>query len=320
MKRFALLSAIRHHTHRALQTPTRMLTVGIVLATLLAACDEAAPADQPVVVETVPPLAATNTPTPLPAAPVSDATPTPINPETTVITDSGLQYTEVSAGDGPRAQAGQIVSVHYTGTLEDGTVFDSSYNRGEPISFPLGAGFVIPGWDEGISLMNVGGQAILVIPPELGYGAQGAGGVIPPNATLIFDVELVEVSDGAPAAPTEVDAGDLTTTPEGLQYYDLEEGTGSSPETGQVVVVHYTGWLPDGGKFDSSLDRGSPFSFVVGTGQVIQGWDLGVSSMQVGGRRQLVIPPELAYGAQGAGGVIPPNATLIFEVELLEIR
>ncbi|MEX1019794.1 MAG: FKBP-type peptidyl-prolyl cis-trans isomerase [Litorilinea sp.] len=304
-----------------MKTQPRVAILALVLGVaLLAGCAAPATTEQPLVVETVAPLAATATPTPLPAAPVSDVTPTPINPETTVITESGLQYTEVTAGDGPQAQAGQIVSVHYTGTLEDGTVFDSSYNRNEPISFPLGAGMVIPGWDEGIALMNVGTQAILVIPPELGYGPQGAGGVIPPNATLIFDVELVEVSEGAPAAPTEVDAADYTTTDEGLQIYDFEVGTGPTPETGQVVVVHYTGWLLDGGKFDSSLDRGASFSFQLGTGQVIQGWDLGVADMQVGGRRQIVIPPELGYGAQGAGGVIPPNATLIFEVELLEIR
>lgn len=290
---------------------------------LLAACTTPIPEaePEPLAVETVPPIQATDTPTPLPAAPTSDATPTPINPETTVITESGLQFTEISAGEGPVAESGQIVSVHYTGTLEDGTVFDSSYNRGEPISFPLGAGFVIPGWDEGIAMMNVGSQAILVIPPDLGYGAQGAGGVIPPNATLIFDVELVEVSEGAPEAPTAVDEADYTTTEEGLEIYDFEVGDGPTPETGQVVVVHYTGWLAEGGKFDSSLDRGSPFSFPLGTGQVIQGWDLGVADMRVGGRRQIVIPPELGYGSQGAGGgIIPPEATLIFEVELLEIQ
>jgi len=108
-------------------------------------------------------------------------------------TPSGLEYTETLAGTGAQALAGQTVRVHYTGKLTNGKVFDSSYTRGEPIEFKLGAGRVIKGWDEGIALMKVGGKATLTIPPELGYGARGAGGVIPPNATLVFDVELVSV-------------------------------------------------------------------------------------------------------------------------------
>jgi peptidylprolyl isomerase len=108
-------------------------------------------------------------------------------------TTSGLEYIELEAGTGAQAQAGKTVEVHYTGRLQDGTVFDSSVSRGVPISFKLGIGQVIKGWDEGIALMKVGGKAQLVIPPNLGYGASGAGGVIPPNATLVFDVELVDV-------------------------------------------------------------------------------------------------------------------------------
>ena len=238
----------------------------------------------------------------------------------TVTTESGLQYTVIVAGDGPSPEKGDIVSVHYRGTLEDGTEFDSSYERGEPIQFPLGQGMVIPGWDEGIALMNVGSKATLVIPPELAYGERGAGGVIPPNATLTFEVELVEILPGSPDAPAEVDEGDYVTTESGLKYYDLEVGDGPSPEPGQSVSVHYTGWLEDGTKFDSSLDRGQPFTFPIGMGQVIAGWDEGVAGMNVGGKRQLVIPAELGYGDRGAGNVIPPGATLIFDVELLSVE
>jgi FKBP-type peptidyl-prolyl cis-trans isomerase len=108
--------------------------------------------------------------------------------------------------------------------------------------------------------------------------------------------------------------------PSGLKVADLKVGTGRAAAAGDQVSVHYTGWLQNGTKFDSSLDRGQPFEFPLGQGRVIKGWDLGVAGMKVGGKRQLVIPPELGYGASGAGGVIPPNATLVFEVELLGIH
>jgi peptidylprolyl isomerase len=112
----------------------------------------------------------------------------------------------------------------------------------------------------------------------------------------------------------------VITTESGLQYEDLVEGTGASPTKGSYVTVHYTGTLTDGKKFDSSRDRSEPFTFQIGVGQVIKGWDEGVMSMKVGGRRRLTIPPSLGYGARGAGGVIPPNATLIFDVELLGVK
>ncbi len=114
------------------------------------------------------------------------------------------------------------------------------------------------------------------------------------------------------------------TTSSGLQINDVKVGTGASPKTGQTCVMHYTGWLYVDGKkaakFDLSVDRGQPFEFPIGTGRVIKGWDEGVASMKVGGKRELIIPASLGYGARGAGGVIPPNATLIFEVELLDIK
>ena len=113
---------------------------------------------------------------------------------------------------------------------------------------------------------------------------------------------------------------ELTTTPSGLQYRDIEVGTGEVAQNGQTASVHYTGWLLDGTKFDSSVDRGVPLEFRIGAGMVIQGWDEGVACMNVGGRRELVIPPQLAYGDRGAGGVIPPGATLKFEVELVGLR
>ncbi len=143
-----------------------------------------------------------------------------------------------------------------------------------------------------------------------------------PLAVASSPTELVAAAT-APVQPNSTERliamtdSDYVTTPSGLKYKELVEGTGASPTKGQNVTVHYTGTLTDGTKFDSSRDRGQTFSFPIGAGRVIKGWDEGVATMKMGGRRELVIPPELGYGARGAGGVIPPNATLVFDVELI---
>jgi FKBP-type peptidyl-prolyl cis-trans isomerase FkpA len=111
-----------------------------------------------------------------------------------------------------------------------------------------------------------------------------------------------------------------TPMPNGMEFIDIQVGTGAEAQAGNLVTVHYTGWLTNGKKFDSSRDRRDPFQFTLGRGQVIKGWDEGVKGMRIGGQRRLIIPPELGYGARGAGGTIPPNATLIFDVELLQVR
>jgi peptidylprolyl isomerase len=348
-----------------------------------------------------------------------------------------LEYIEVEAGEGPAPEVGDRVSVHYTGMLDDGTVFDSSLERGTPFEFVLGQGAVIAGWDQGIAMMHEGGKATLIIPPNLAYGPQGSGSTIPPNATLTFEVELVAVikpptpaevaeadyisldsgiqyydieagdgqavaegdrivvhfkawiqggeflvdseEQGPPAiytlgseeiflndwdeavigmnvgsqrqiivppeaaseatppgqtlllelslletvelmALTEVDEADLITTESGLQYYDIVTGDGAEAEVGQTVTIHYTGWLQEDveAHFDSSLDRGEPVVFPVGVGQVLPGWDEGIVGMQVGGKRQLVLPPELGFGEAGRGR-IGPDTVLLFEIELLEV-
>jgi peptidylprolyl isomerase len=215
-------------------------------------------------------------------------------------TASGLIIEELNLGTGEEASAGNTVVVHYTGWLTNGEKFDSSLDRNDPFSFGLGRGQVIAGWDEGVQGMKVGGKRKLTIPSHLGYGERGAGNVIPPNATLVFEVELLEV-------------------PAGMVIEDLEVGTGEEARAGQTATVHYTGWLTSGKKFDSSKDRNDPFSFRLGRGQVIAGWDEGVQGMKIGGKRKLTIPPHMGYGSRGAGGVIPPNATLVFEVELLDL-
>lgn len=127
-------------------------------------------------------------------------------------------------------------------------------------------------------------------------------------------------STPAPAAAATPTGGKVHKLPSGLQYEDMVVGSGKMAEPGMNVSVHYTGWLTDGTKFDSSLDRNQAFQFQLGAGMVIRGWDEGVKGMRIGGKRKLTIPSDMGYGAQGAGGVIPPNATLVFDVELLDVK
>jgi peptidylprolyl isomerase len=233
-------------------------------------------------------------------------------------TQSGLQYRDIEEGKGDKPKDEEVCVVHYTGWLwvndAKGKKFDSSKDRGVPFAFPLGQHKVIAGWDEGVASMKVGGKRELIIPPKLGYGAREIPGVIPANSTLFFEVELLDK---------------FNKTETGLQYRDTKVGTGETPKAGQTCVMHYTGWLwhnpGKGKKFDSSRDNGpppngTPFPFRLGAREVIAGWDEGVASMKVGGKRELIIPPNLGYGATGSSGVIPPNATLYFEVELVEVK
>jgi FKBP-type peptidyl-prolyl cis-trans isomerase len=241
-----------------------------------------------------------------------------------------LEKIDTLVGTGQEATIGTRVAVHYSGWLRDpgaplqhGKAFDNSLSRG-PFTFPLGAGRVIKGWDQGVEGMKVGGKRTLIIPAELGYGARGAGnGVIPPNADLIFDVELLNVFADQQINP---DKPSIVPIPP-IKKIDTKKGSGAEAVTGKNVTVHYTGWLFDakakkqkGEKFDSSVGS-TAFTFSLGAGHVIKGWDEGVVGMKVGGKRTLIIPAALAYGERGAGnGKIPPNTDLIFDVQLLKVK
>ncbi len=248
------------------------------------------------------------------------------------VSETGLQYRVVASGEGATPTAEDFVTVHYAGRLIDGTEFDSSYKRGEPITFPTNG--VIPGWVEALQMMKEGDKYELVIPSDLAYGDAGAGGVIPPKATLIFDVELLEVKSKAQmeaeaeAALAEFKNEQFTfldengqkdgvkVTESGLQYRVITEGEGKAPTATSDVTVHYEGKLTTGNVFDSSYSRGTPASFPLN--RVIAGWTEGLQLMKEGSKFEFFIPHHIGYGENGSRS-IPPFATLIFTVELISV-
>lgn len=238
----------------------------------------------------------------------------------TIKTASGLQYIITQKNPtGKQAKNGDKVDVHYTGKLLNDTIFDSSIPKGTPFSFQLGAGRVIRGWDEGISYLKEGEKATLIIPAALGYGARSAG-KIPPNSVLKFDVELVKVTERVLPKPYDVKGKEVLKTASGLQYVIIEEGKGAKVEKGKKALVHYSGYFLDGKMFDSSVEKGQPFTLTVGVGQVIPGWDEGLLLLSVGSKARFIIPYQLGYGEGGYPPIIPAKADLIFDVEILNVQ
>jgi peptidylprolyl isomerase len=233
---------------------------------------------------------------------------------------SDLEIEDLVTGSGDLVNPGDFLIMDYVGvSYSTGLQFDASWDRGSPFPFELGAGRVIQGWEQGIVGMAVGGRRILTIPPSLGYGESGSGsGSIGPNETLVFVVDLIAVVPSDLEKPDEEVAGEPVQE---LQIDDTFGGSGAAVELGNVVYIHYVGVSASTGEqFDSSWDRGrSEFiGYISGAGNVIEGLDQGLLGMQVGGRRTIVIPPDLAYGENGAGnGLIAPNETLVFIVDLL---
>lgn len=219
----------------------------------------------------------------------------------------GLSYIDSVVGRGAEVQADDFVIVHYAGYLYENGVkgkrFDTSYDKGEPLTFSLGRSVVITGWERGMPGMHVGGKRSLIIAPELGFGTQGRPPDIPANATLFFDIEVVDIG-----------VVGITT---------LSPGDGPVAEIGDQIEVHYTGWVWEDGKkgveFDTSLVRDIPYKFTLGAGMVIVGWDQGIAGMTLGTKARLIIPPVMGYGKRGSPPKIPADATLCFDIELVSI-
>jgi len=277
------------------------------------------------------------------------ANPPDINTTPGMLAD-GLRCIDLKAGNGPASQIGSVVTIQYTAWLADNNLeFDSTFDRhSKPFHVLLGGKAVIKGLEEGLTGIKTGTIRRLIIPSALAYGDQGKTPKIPGGATVIFDVIVQSISNcpvstgsniynSAPKATSTAVVGPslpsgpatpppTTTTPatmlDGLQCVDLNVGSGAPVQAMSSVSALYTGWLAaNGKKFDSSYDHGgTPFSVQIGAGKVIRGFDQGLIGMRAGGTRRLIIPADLAYGAKGRPPIIPPNATLIFDITLVSIQ
>jgi peptidylprolyl isomerase len=224
----------------------------------------------------------------------------------------GLKVWDVREGKGEAARPGGTVTVHYTGWLTDGKVFDSSVKRKESITFPLEK--VIKGWQEGMPGMKPGGVRRLYIPWALAYGENGKPPVIPAKADLVFEVELLD----DPFALPDLQSKEWKPLGEaGLKTWDVRPGTGAEVKPGDTVTIHYTGWTLQGKIFDSSRKgRGEPATFPLGN--LIQGWQVGIPGVKEGGTRRLLIPWQMAYGEKGSPPDIPGRADLVFDIEVIK--
>lgn len=236
-------------------------------------------------------------------------------------TDTGIQITELREGEGEFAKRGDLMRVLYTASFVGGKTFDTQMDPDFPYEFRLGMHEVMPGLDEGVRTMRRGGKRILVIPPEQAWGKEGIVGTVPPNTPVRFEIELLEIMEAPPAPDPWNEAGkDIVTTDSGLQIVDFVVGKGAMPTPKSTVTVMYSAFLDDGTCFDTTYLRGVPLQFSIADKQLIQGWVEGLMTMRVGGERKLIIPPYLAYGEKGFRKVVPPNATLVYDIELLEVE
>ncbi|MCE9635981.1 MAG: FKBP-type peptidyl-prolyl cis-trans isomerase [Planctomycetes bacterium] len=244
-------------------------------------------------------------PPPQTAAPPKGATvlPPPQTPlQTTSDLDTVAPYETITQGTGAPVKVGDVVLMHYTASLaSSGVEYDSTRRLGQPFVLTVGAGHVIRGWDLLLPKLHVGDHVKTTIPSRLAYGAAGLTGVIPADADLAFDIEIVGI---VPSPSWEV----------------VTKGEGNAAIRGSKATVHYIGTLPDGTVFDDSRARNEPFSFRVGAGEVIEGWDWIVSRMRGGDRWKVVIPWAFAYGAEGSPPTVPAMTDLHFDIEVLRVE
>jgi peptidylprolyl isomerase len=251
-----------------------------------------------------------------------------------ITTNAGLKYTVDTTGNGNVCKSGDLVTIHFKAWIikdssnlfkdwsKDSTrmpySIGDSRQSNQPYKFLLGANAFVKGSDEGIVGMKKGETRTVIIPARCAYGERGFG-PIPPNSNLKLVVSLIDMKAPVKVNMWDVDSTKLQTTKSGLKYVILQQGNGPKADSGKTVVVHYSGYLLDGTRFDSSVERDEPFSFVVGMKMVIPGWEEGIALLNKGSKARFIIPSSLAYGPRQVGK-IPANSSLIFDVELMDVR
>ena len=241
----------------------------------------------------------------------------PINEEKSVTTDSGLKYEIVREGDGESPVLEDIVEIRYAFWGPDGKLMRSSVHDGVSSKGPI-QDMGMPFLKEALVSMKPGSARRFEVPPDIGYGERSVSQKLPANSITHWYIELIRVIEPLPVPPfADLDPERTTKTASGLEYEILEEGDGRKPKMGELMTVHYAGWLPDGTNFDSSFSRGEASQWVLGN--VIAGWNEGLQLMPEGSKFRFRVPSQLGYGARGLGDMIPPNTTLIFYVDLISI-
>ncbi len=249
-------------------------------------------------------------------------------------TASGIKYVDNKPGTGDSAKMGDLLTVDYSAWIvkDNSDLFGNWENNPDKMKnlffstdsirqskrFVLGTNMLVKGCDEGLVGMKVGGTRTMVIPAELAYGKEGADN-IPPNTDIRLKVKLLNSKKAIQSSEWWYDSSKVQSTKMGLKYIILQDGKGPAPTEGQSVIINYSGFLSNGKKFDSSIDREEAVQFIIGKNQVIPGLEDGIKLMNKGAKAVIIIPPSLAYGDRDMG-VIPPNSTLIFDVELLNVE
>ena len=234
---------------------------------------------------------------------------------------SGVEIACLYKGLGEFVKVGDLVKVHFAGSTSEGKEFYSTIKQNKPATIVVGIGKLIEGLDEGLQELTVGSKAIIKIPASMGYGKQGYGNYVPPNADLVFLVEVIEILDNPyPVVPFNVVGRDTITAKNELKYIYVNEMDAMQAESGDSVWVHYIGYLSDGKIFDTSYSDGIPFSFKLGDSQIIKGWNRGIALMKEGEKLRFFIPWKMAYGKDGLLPKIPPKTDLTFDIELVQIK